>query len=94
METLDYLRFIGSLSLVVGLILGASWAIRRYGPQHLGGLSGSKRRLEVIESLTLDTKHRLVLVRQDDQEHLVVLGGAASITTCRPQPLQQGDSQG
>ena len=94
METIDYLRFIGSLSLVVGLILGASWAIRRYGPQHLGGISGPKRRLEVMESLTLDAKHRLVLVRQDDQEHLVILGGTAAITPCRPKPQKLEDPLG
>ena len=83
MEMLDYLRFIGSLALVVGLILALTWAMRRYGPHALGGAMGGKRRLAVIESLTLDAKHRLVLLRQDDREHLIVLGGGATLVESR-----------
>jgi len=79
MEQFDYLRFIASLLLVLGLILGLTWAFRRFGPHALGGVSGAKRRLSVVETLTLDAKHRLVLIRKDDRDHLLLLGGSASV---------------
>jgi flagellar protein FliO/FliZ len=33
-----------------------------------------ERRMAVVESLMLDTQRRLVLVRLDDQEQLILLG--------------------
>ena len=79
MENLDYLRFIGALVLVIGLILALTWGVRRFGPLVLSGSAGAKRRLFVIETLTLDAKHRLVLVRKDERDHLLLLGGQALI---------------
>ncbi len=79
MESVDYLRFIGSLVLVVGLILALTWGIRRFGPHSLGGNAGGKRRLTIIETLTIDAKHRLVLVRKDGRDHLLLLGGPAQV---------------
>lgn len=69
----EYLRFILALILVLGLILLLAWALRRFG---FGGMvrHGSKRRLQVLESLPIDPRHRLVLVRRDDTEHLLFLG--------------------
>lgn len=69
----EYLRFVLALILVLGLILLLAWALRRFG---FGGMTrhGGKRRLEILESLAIDPRHRLVLVRRDDTEHLLMLG--------------------
>lgn len=91
MELHDYLRFIGALVLVVGLILALTWAIRRFGPQTFGGQGGNQRRLALIESLALDAKHRLVLIRWDEREHLVVLGGPGTVIE---HPVVRPDQQG
>jgi len=75
MEFTTYLRFVVVLVLVIGLILGLAWALRRFGMG--GGLQGSlmrKRRLSAVESLNLDARHRVFLVRRDDVEHLVLVG--------------------
>ena len=32
------------------------------------------RRLAIVETLTLDARRRLVIVRRDDAEHLLLLG--------------------
>jgi flagellar protein FliO/FliZ len=52
-----------------------SWGLKRSG---LGGPvlkgAGGRRRLKVVEVIPLDHKRRLVLVRRDDREHLLVLG--------------------
>lgn len=69
----EYLRFVLALILVLGLILLLAWALRRFG---FGGMArhGGKRRLQILESLAIDPRHRLVLVRRDDTEHLLMLG--------------------
>ena len=49
------------------------WALKRYLPGlKVGARAG--RRLSVVEVLMLDTRRRLVLVRRDDVEHLILLG--------------------
>ena len=74
MDISVYLRFVLSLCLVLGLILGLMWLLRRFGPVGLGGIKGGARRLKVLEVLQIDPKHRLVLVTRDNREHLLLLG--------------------
>lgn len=78
MDFADYLRFLGALVFVLALIALVAWAVRRYGLG--GGLAGVARgrtkRLAVVESLPLDPRRRLVLVRRDGVEHLLVLGAS------------------
>lgn len=66
-------RFAAALAFVLALIGVFAWAGRRY--LNTGAIgSTSRRRLSVIESTVLDGKSRLVLVRRDDREHLLVVG--------------------
>jgi flagellar protein FliO/FliZ len=69
-----YWRFILALAFVVLLIGGCAWLARRFGLAGRFVVTGAKRRLAVIEVLPLDGKHRLVLLRRDEAEHLVLLG--------------------
>jgi len=70
-----YLRSVLALVFVLGLIGAAAWAARRFGLGHgLPRSRGKTRRLEVLESLVLDNRRRLMLVRRDGQEHLLLLG--------------------
>ncbi|OAN50226.1 hypothetical protein A6A04_02140 [Paramagnetospirillum marisnigri] len=78
MDSTAYLRFLLSLTLVLGLIFAVTWAIRRWGagvlvPKLARGAGGA-RRLALVDVLSLDGKRRLVLVRRDDREHLLLLG--------------------
>lgn len=66
-------RFTAALGFVLLLIGGVAWLARRYLNTSVIGPS-AKRRLGVIESTPLDGKSRLVLVRRDDREHLLVIG--------------------
>jgi flagellar protein FliO/FliZ len=68
-----YLRFILVLVFVLGLVLALGWVLRRSG---IGGqaVMGRGRRLGVVETTFLGPKHRLVLVRRDAVEHLVLIG--------------------
>jgi flagellar protein FliO/FliZ len=66
-----------SLLVVLGLIFAAGLVARRLA--HSGGLALRKpgtRRLALVESLTLDGRRRLLLVRKDGAEHLLLVGGA------------------
>lgn len=72
----NYIRFVAALGLVLALIAVFALLLRRYGPN--AGLPvrrrGSTRRLSVVEVLTLDARRRLVLVKRDGVEHLLLLG--------------------
>ncbi len=76
MELIDYLRFLSALLVVLGLIYLLAQVARRAG---LGGNlsklgAARRRRLSVVDTLMLDGRRRLVLVRRDDTEHLLLLG--------------------
>jgi flagellar protein FliO/FliZ len=77
MTGVDYLRFIAALVFVLGLICATAWLVRRFRLDgSLGGRSGGAkgRRLALVETLPLDARRRLVLVRRDDVEHLLLVG--------------------
>ena len=77
-ETL--LRFSGALVAVLAMILAGGWLLRRLIDKGIlpGSLqpSASRRpqRLAVVEVRQLDVRRRLVLVRRDGVEHLLLLG--------------------
>jgi flagellar protein FliO/FliZ len=75
MDFNTYLRFMIALILVLGLIGGLTWAARRFG---FGGQltpnAGKSPRLSVVEVRTLDSRRKLVLLRRDGIDHLVLLG--------------------
>lgn len=79
MEPVTYLRFAIALALVLALIAGAAWVVRRLGLVGVAPTSRGGRRLSLVESLVIDTKRRLILVKQDDQEHLILLGPAGDV---------------
>jgi flagellar protein FliO/FliZ len=75
-----YVQLFLALLIVLGLIGAAAWAVRRFGGTHLGGtVRGRQPRLGVIEYATVDTRRRLLLVRRDNIEHLVLIGGPTDV---------------
>ena len=70
-----YIRFMLALVLVLALIGGLAWAARRFG---FGGQltpnRGKSPRLSVVEVRVLDSRRKLVLLRRDGCERLVLLG--------------------
>ena len=73
MDVIDFARYFGALLLVLGLVGGAALAARRFG---LSGLikPAATRRLSVVETLTLGPRQRLLIIRRDGIEHLVLTG--------------------
>ncbi len=76
MDILGLMRAIFALAIVLGLILGLAFVLRRYAPQLMARLQAQRgeRRLRVVETLVLDPARRLVLVRLDGEERLILLG--------------------
>ncbi len=74
MEVSEILRFASALIFVVGLIVACAWAAKRFGLVPTGRQSSLNRRLAVTETLAIDPKRKLVIVRHDDREHLLLLG--------------------
>jgi len=79
-----YYRFVFALALVVGLIVVVAFVARRLGlGGRLAASGGRKRRLAIVEVLPLDAKRRLVLVRRDAVEHLVLVGPESDVVVER-----------
>ena len=78
MDWPSLLRAVFALAVTLGLVGLAAWAGRRFGPASLfaGGAArpAAQRRLAVVETLSLSPTQRLVLVRVDARERLVLLG--------------------
>lgn len=72
MDLAILLRFALALVAVLLLIVALGWVLRRYGPGGVGPRGGG-RRIGVLESASVDAKRRLVLIRRDGVEHLLLL---------------------
>ena len=77
MDMSDYLRTVFALLFVLGLIGMLYFLARRYSAQRFGMgavRAGPGARLTVVEARALDARRRLVLIRRDGVEHLLLLG--------------------
>jgi len=85
MEFIDVLRYFGALLLVLAMVGGAGLLARRFGVPGVTKAAGVKR-LAVVETLMLGPRQRLIILRRDDVEHLVLSGpdGASVIESGIP----------
>ncbi|KAF0114192.1 MAG: hypothetical protein FD149_1917 [Rhodospirillaceae bacterium] len=67
-----------ALVFVIGLILLLAYLVRRFG-FIVAGSRSRRRRLAVVEAVAVDTRRRLVLVRRDATEHLLLIGGTTDM---------------
>ncbi len=74
-------RFFLAFLIVLGLIGVTAWAVRRFGAGRLGGAGarGRQPRLAVIDYASVDGRRRLILVRRDNVEHLLMIGGPTDV---------------
>lgn len=73
MEFIDIARYFGALLLVLALVGAAGLAARRFGVPGVTRAAADKR-LAVVESLMIGPRQRLLIVRRDAVEHLVMSG--------------------
>ncbi len=87
--------FFFAFIVVLALIGLATWLVRRFAGNRLG--TGANRgrmpRLAVVDAAAVDGRRRLVLVRRDNIEHLLMIGGPTDIVVepniVRAAPPQQ-----
>jgi flagellar protein FliO/FliZ len=74
-------RFVVAFVIVLGLIALTFWLIRRFGGTRVGTAAarGRQPRLAVVDAAPVDGRRRLVLVRRDNVEHLLMIGGPTDI---------------
>jgi hypothetical protein len=75
------LTFFFAFVAVLVLIGGAAWLVRRFAGNRIGTNTNRARmpRLAVIDAAAVDGRRRLVLVRRDNVEHLLMIGGPTDI---------------
>lgn len=74
-------KFFIAFLVVLGLIGATAWIVRRFGADRLGGSSarGRQPRLAVIDASPVDSRRKLVLIRRDNVEHLIMIGGPTDV---------------
>ena len=92
MSFVDVLRMLAALAVTLGLGGLALVLVRRYAPlEVLKARAPGEKRLAVVESLMLDPQRRLVVVRFDDVEQLILLGEGRMLASgpARPDALPE-----
>jgi len=75
MDWSQYLQAVFALIFVIGLIGALIVVLRRFGfGAPTPTIGHRKKRVRVVEVTAVDARRRLVLVRHDDREHLILLG--------------------
>jgi hypothetical protein len=73
-------RFFVAFLIVLGVIGAIWWTVRRFGSGRLGASTrGRQPRLAVIDYASVDNRRRLILVRRDNVEHLLMIGGPTDV---------------
>jgi flagellar biogenesis protein FliO len=73
-------QFLITIAVVLVLVTVVYWLVRRFAAMRLGGIGrGRVPRLAVVDALPIDGRRRLVLVRRDNVEHLILVGGPSDV---------------
>lgn len=93
------LTFLAAFIVVLALIALAAWLVRRFSGGNLRNNANRGRmpRLAVIDAAAVDGRRRLVLVRRDNVEHLLMIGGPTDVVVelniVRAMPARDGAPQ-
>lgn len=84
MDTVDPVRFLFASFVVLGLLALLAVFLKRYGNKFSGAklfaMNQTKGRISILEMQYIDHKSKLLLIKRDDIEHLVLIGdGKATI---------------
>ena len=95
MEPVQYLKYIVGLLIVLGLIALIALLARRFGmvPRATRDPS-APRRLSITDVISIDAKRRLVLVKRDNREHLLLLGPERDVVVERNISVNENTEQG
>jgi len=100
-ELNEIIYYVVAFVFVIALILIGARLMRGSGSRNSskGGsfLRGRERRLGVVEAASVDGRRKLILLRRDDVEHLIMTGGPVDVVVetgiQSPPPAQEEDSE-
>jgi hypothetical protein len=73
-------NFVIAFVVVLILIGAATWLVRRFGATRLDAAArGRQPRLAVIDAANVDGRRKLVIIRRDNVEHLLMIGGPTDV---------------
>jgi hypothetical protein len=73
-------QYVITLAVVVALIVLVVWGLRHFGGGAVRPATrGRLPRLAIVDTLPVDTKRKLVLLRRDNVEHLILIGGPSDV---------------
>jgi flagellar protein FliO/FliZ len=73
-------NFVIAFAFVLLLIGAAAWVVRRFGVTQIDPATrGRQPRLAVIDSAAVDGRRKLVIIRRDNVEHLLMIGGPSDV---------------
>lgn len=75
MEFAQIGQFLAAFALVVGLIGLMGIGMRKWGNPAMRMRKRDEARLSIVETLPIDARSRLLLIRRDNMEHLLVKSG-------------------
>jgi flagellar protein FliO/FliZ len=75
------MQFFVAFLVVLSLIAGTAWVVRRFGSSRIGSATarGRQPRLGVVDHASVDSRRRLLIIRRDNVEHLVMIGGPTDV---------------
>ena len=91
----DSVIYIVTITLLIALAGLAFWIARQ--SLGLGGMTlfqGKVKRVGMVESTSLDGRRRLVLVRRDNVEHLIMTGGPVDVVIETGIPMMRSGANG
>jgi len=80
MDTIDPTRFIFASFFVLGLLGVFAVALKKFGQKSMLSKYAQTGRINVLETRYIDGKTKLVLIKRDNVEHLLLIGDGKAIT--------------
>lgn len=82
-----------ALILVVGMILGLAWFMRRFRLTPIGTQKGHTKELHILEQQIIDSRNRLILVAWRGDTYLLASGdGGVKRIASKPHKPEEGHS--
>ncbi len=83
----QFLKLLIALGVVLLLMGGLALLLKKLGlAQQTSTKADGKRRLNIVESLPLDARRRLVIIKCDQAEHLVILSATGETVIAKDIP--------
>jgi flagellar protein FliO/FliZ len=74
-----YLNSFLALIFVLGIILFLAWLVKKFDIYNNQNNNDSKNRISILQSIRIDPKRRIMLIKRDGIEHLIMVGGQTDI---------------